>query len=107
MADLPSAYPLRDLFDAAVRHKAIKLTCLKCRHASVFDSHALWWLFHQRGWHDRFHEVQRRCVCTVCWYRDGLRVRHPTLELVNEPPTEARLPLPPELEWKRELRRRR
>ncbi len=105
--DLPSAYPLRDLFDAAVRHRGIKLTCRRCGHEKIFNAHALWWHFHKKGWKDRFHEVERRCVCTVCWYRGGHRVRHPDLELVEEVPCDARLPMPPELEWKRECRRRR
>lgn len=107
MADLPTAYPLRDLFDAAVRQKSIKLTCARCKHICIFDGHALWWLFQRRGWQDRFADVQRRCVCIVCSYNGGTKVRHPHLELVDETPTDTRLKMPSELDWKRELRRRR
>jgi ribosomal protein L44E len=107
MVDLPSAYPLRDLFDAAVRNRNIKLTCQACHHATIFDGHALWWLFKRRAWADRFPEVQRRMVCTVCFYRRSEKLRSAKLELVEEEPTETSLALPSELDWKRELRRRR
>ena len=107
MPDLPTAYPLRDLFDAAVRHKTVKLTCARCRHVTFFSSSALWYLFHRHGWQDRFGDVQKRCICLICLHRLGMKVRFPELELVDEPPTETRLPEPSEIEWKRELRRRR
>ena len=107
MPDLPTAYPLRDLFDAAVRHGGVRLTCRACRHSAVLDSHALWWLFHRNGWADRFRDVRKRCVCLMCLHRRGEKVRMPDLELVDEPPTDTSLPMPAELDWKRELRRRR
>jgi hypothetical protein len=107
MPDLPSAYPLRDLFDAAVRGRAVRLTCAKCRHAAVFSSRALWWLFHRKGWVDTFPEVRRRSLCIMCLHRQGMKVRNPEFELVDEAPTDASLPSPSELDWKRELRRRR
>jgi hypothetical protein len=107
MPDLPSAYPLRDLFDAAVRGRAVQLTCAKCQHGAVFSSHALWWLFYRKGWVDTFREVRRRCVCLACQHRRGAKVRDPEFELVDEAPTDTGLRMPPELDWKRELRRRR
>lgn len=107
MADLPSAYPLHDLFDAAVRGRSVRLTCGRCGHGAVFDSHALWWLFHRKGWSDTFREVRRRCLCLMCLHRLGLKVRDPRFELVDEPPTDSSLPMPTELDWKREMRRRR
>lgn len=107
MADLPTAYPLRDLFDAAVRHRSIRLSCRACGHVRVYDGHALWWFFHRRQWPDRFRDVQRRGVCTACLERLGLKVRNPRLELVEEEPTGDALPMPTAADWKRELRRRR
>lgn len=107
MPDLPTAYPLRDLFDAAVRHRTVKLTCRRCRHSNSFAAAALWWLFHQKGWKDRFVDVRRRCICLHCLHRFGEKVREPHLELVEEEPTDQTLPMPSELDWKRELRRRR
>jgi len=107
VADLPTAYPLRDLFDTAVRGRSIKLTCRRCGHVSVLNAHALWWLFHRNGWSDRLADVQKRCTCMICWYRLKEKVRRPSLELVHDEPTETRLPMPSELDWKRELRRRR
>jgi hypothetical protein len=107
VSDLPSIYPLRDLFDAAVRHSAVKLTCRRCGRVVIFSSHALWWRFQRRGWADRFDDVRKRCLCLMCLHRDGERVRNPELELVDEAPTDTSLPKPSEMEWKRELRRRR
>ena len=107
MADLPTAYPLRDLFDAAVRQGAVKLTCRQCRRVTIFPSHALWWLFHRNAWSDRFDDVRKRCLCLMCLHRTGAKIRYPDLELVDEPPTDSSLPMPSELDWKRELRRRR
>lgn len=105
--DLPSAYPLRDLFDAAVRHRSVKLSCRQCGHVRIFHGHALWWLFHRRGWPDRFAEVERRCLCGACLKRTGRKVRGAKLELVEEEPTGAPLPLPAQADWRRELGRRR
>jgi hypothetical protein len=107
MSDLPSAYPLRDLFDAAVRGRNIRLTCPRCGHGSVVSSQALWWLFHRKGWVDNFRQVARRCLCIMCLHRHGAKVRDPRFELVDEPPTDTSLPMPSELDWKREVRRRR
>ncbi|HEX6376132.1 MAG TPA: hypothetical protein VFZ91_10475 [Allosphingosinicella sp.] len=107
MPDLPSAYPLRDLFDAAVRNRNVRLTCTQCRHSAVFSSHGLWWLFHRKGWVDTFAAVRRRCLCIICLHRRGVKVRSPDFALVADPPTDLSLPMPSELDWKRELRRRR
>ena len=75
MSDLPTAFPLRDLFDVAARGRAVRLTCAKCRHGAVLSSHALWWLFHRKGWVDTFREVRRRCLCLMCLHRRGKKVR--------------------------------
>ncbi|MFL6846737.1 MAG: hypothetical protein ACJ8ER_17870 [Allosphingosinicella sp.] len=107
MADLPHAYPLKELFDAAARGRTIRLTCRECRHGAVFSSHALWWLFHRKGWVATFEEVRRRFVCLLCLHRRGAKVRNPEFELVDDAPTDTSLPLPSEIDWKRELRRRR
>jgi hypothetical protein len=107
MSDFPSAYPLRDLFDAAVRARGVRLTCSKCGHKAVLSSHALWWLFHRKGWADALRDVRRRCLCLLCLHRRGEKMRNPELELVNEAPTDDALPMPTELDWKREVRRRR
>jgi hypothetical protein len=107
MTDLPNPYPLRDLFDVAVRGRAVRLKCTRCGHGTVFSSHALWWLFNRKGWVDTLREVRRRCLCIMCLHRRGTKVRDPELELVDEAPTDDSLPMPSELDWKREVRRRR
>jgi hypothetical protein len=73
----------------------------------MLSASSLWYLFHRKGWRDRFEDVRRRCVCLICLRRRGLKIRNARLELVDEPPTATRLPEPPEPEWKREMRRRR
>jgi ribosomal protein L37E len=100
-------HPLRDLWDAAVRHKSVKLTCTRCGHSASFPAAALWWHFHRRGWNDRFGPVRRRMVCSVCWYERANKVRRPVLDLVDEAPSELRLAMPSSQAWKRELGRRR
>ena len=97
--------PIRDVFDAAVRGHTVKLTCLTCGHVRIFDPHALWWLFHQNGWNDRFPHVRRRAVCTRCLSRNGRKVRQPRLEVSYEPETGKPLPMPPLEKWKAEMRR--
>lgn len=107
MAKLPSPYPFRDLFDGAVRYSAVKLTCKRCKHAQILRAAALWWLFYRNGWADRFGDVQRRCYCLLCYHRRGEKVHYPALEFVDVEPTDDSLPMPSELDWKREQRRRR
>ena len=104
---LPSPYPLRDLFDAAVRGHTIRLTCWKCGHARVLHAHALWWKFHRRGWPAGFRDLKSRCVCLACLRNRREIIRNPRLQLVHEPITGEPLPLPPAHEWKREVGRRR
>ncbi|HEX8572492.1 MAG TPA: hypothetical protein VF759_07060 [Allosphingosinicella sp.] len=107
MSEPPSAFPLRDLFDAAVRGRSVRLTCRECRHSAILSSHALWWLFRKKGWRDGLGDARSRCICLMCLHTRRRKVRNPEFELVLEPPTETSLPMPPEMDWKRELRRRR
>ena len=107
MRDLPSAYPLRTLFDAAVRGYSIRLTCWRCGHVRVLHAHALWWKFHQRGWPERLPDLRSRCLCVPCYKERFQIIRNPRLELVHEEISGEPLPLPPAHEWKKELGRRR
>ena len=102
-----SAYPLRNLWDAAVRGYAIRLTCRRCRHVRTFHAVALWWLFERKGWANSFNEVRRRTICAAC--RDTRRqtIRHPKFELVHEEIDGDPLPLPSQQDWKRALARHR
>lgn len=86
------------LFEAAAFHKKIRATC-KCGHSSVFDPHALWWLFQRKGWDQRLKVLPGRFRCLRC---SSGRVR---VALVEEPVTIDRLPMPPEHEWKRAVSR--
>lgn len=87
------------LFEAAAWQYAIRATCRGCRHASIFDPHALWWLFQRKGWDDRLKAAASRFRCIRCGKTGA------DLVLVREMPTVATLPLPPENEWKRAISR--
>src|SRR5690349_3167721 len=97
------ANPIRDLFDAAVRRRNIRVSC-GCGHHAVLDAHALWWLFERNGWKIALPEVARRCICSRCVGAARGPRRPPQLEAVHEPATDQSLPMPPEAEWKRQLR---
>ena len=102
-----SAYPLHNLWDAAVRGYSIKLTCRACGNVRILHGVGLWWLFERKGWSDGFREVRRRSVCLSCRQRCGKVVRNPKFELVHEEITGEPLPLPSDREWKRALARHR
>jgi hypothetical protein len=67
----------------------------------------LWWLFERKNWRDTLADVRRRCVCLACLYRHRRKVRNREFELVHDEPTDTSLPMPSEMDWKRELRWRR
>jgi len=98
------ANPIRDLFDAAVRHNTIKVSC-KCGNVGIFDPHALWYLFERKGWRDHLPEVRKRMRCLQCFYAKRPRSLA-TLDLCRDNPTR-QLRMPDIHEWKRQLRRRR
>jgi hypothetical protein len=103
MGDL---HPFQDLYDAAIRHSAVQITCERCRHSNAFNLAALWWHFNRHGWNDRFAHVRRRLFCLPCWHLHGVKVR-PSLAFGDMPPTDTRLPMPSKADWAREARRRR
>jgi hypothetical protein len=107
MSDLPTAYPLRDLFDAAARGRNVQLSCTACGHVAILNGLALWWLFQRRGWLDDFRDVRRRSVCLACLRRSRRKVRTPEMKLVETDPTDTSLKLPSAADWRKELRRRR
>lgn len=47
-----------NLFEAAVWHKAIKVTC-QCGHSVTFNLHGLWWPFERKGWDMRLPQARR------------------------------------------------
>ena len=96
-----SANPVRDLFDATAHHVSLKFTCRGCRRARIFPAASVWWLFKRKGWTDWLRDVPKHFKCRVC------DRRHPALDLVNEAANDDSLPLPSEVDWKHELRRRR
>ena len=103
MAEL---HPFRDLYDAAIRHSAVRIVCDRCRHTAVFQTAALWRHFSLHGWNDRFEHVQTRLFCLPCWYHGGEK-RRPSIFFCDEAPTDTRFPMPTKQEWAHEARRRR
>jgi hypothetical protein len=103
VADL---HPFKDLFDAAIRHSAVRVTCDRCRHTVTFKTAALWRHFQRMGWDHRFAGVQRRLFCLRCWYRGGGKVR-PSIQFCDDEPTDTRFPMPSKAEWAQAARRRR
>jgi hypothetical protein len=99
-------HPNRDLYDAAIRHSAVRVVCNRCRRTTIFQTAALWRLFNRNGWNDRFEHVQKRLFCLVCWYHSGVKQR-PSMAFCDDPPTDTRFPMPEAHEWKHEARRRR
>lgn len=96
--------PISTIFDAAVRHQTIKVSC-KCGNVGIFDPHALWYLFHRRNWSERLGDVRKRMRCLQC-YHAGRKRTLAALEVSSEGHTR-QLAMPQITEWKRELRRRR
>ena len=93
------------LFEAAAWHKAIKVTCGRCRRSTAFNPHGLWWLFERKGWSDNLSDIARHLFCKECRATYGQRVRPPRIELVAETDDDLQLPLPDERVWKRAINR--
>lgn len=103
MSDL---HPFRDLYDAAIRHSAVRIVCDRCKHTAVLQTAALWQHFSRQGWNDRFEQVRARLFCLPCWYHGAVK-RRPSLFFCDDAPTDTRFPMPTNQEWKSEARRRR
>jgi len=97
--------PVWNLFDAAVRHYNLRITCSRCDHAEVYHAAALWKMFESRDWNDDLRVLAGRFYCPRCRQTRGVKVR-PKVELVDEPET-MRKPLPDDADWKRAISRRR
>lgn len=91
----------RDVFEAAARQHAVKVTCWNCKRTKVFDPHALWWLFERKGWNQSFKMIAERFRCQGCKRRGA------AIELVREQPTGAQPVMPDQFEWKRAISRYR
>lgn len=92
--------------DAAALHCAIRPVC-RCGHALTFDPHGLWWLFQQRRWDDRLAAARTRFWCISCRIGRKQKVHPIRIETVSDRSPGVVLPMPPEHEWKRQVRRLR
>ncbi|MCJ8157408.1 hypothetical protein [Sphingomonas sp. LaA6.9] len=101
---IASPNPMKDLFDAAARHKTLRFTC-RCGHSAIFDGHALWWRFEKKGWNDALRLVPFHMRCGKCRALGRPKIP-PRLELTDLD-NDTDLPMPSEEDWKRALRRRR
>ncbi|MGF7150093.1 hypothetical protein FHS96_003751 [Sphingomonas zeicaulis] len=93
------------MFDAAVRHRTIRLECPRCRRVAVYDPHAIWWLFERRHWPGGLRVVGRHFHCRQCREQSGERVR-PRVSASRDAPTHE-LPMPSLQQWHQALRRHR
>ena len=95
-----------NLFEAAAWQYAVRVSCGWCTHMAVFDPHALWWLFHRKGWDDHLPAAARRFTCIPCRQNWQMQAKGAArISLVREAPTVTSLPLPPEHEWKKAINR--
>jgi len=98
--------PIVDLFDAAARHRTIRLDCPRCQRVVIYDGHAVWWLFERKGWSSRLRLAARHFYGATCRRRRAETIR-PRVSLSEQDPTSQSLAMPDEREWKRALHRRR
>lgn len=91
------------VFEAACFHNSVKVLC-RCGHATFFQAHGLWWLFHRRHWSDVFRDMRERFYCSKCQVKYGKKVR-PIYVGASDQPSQKELPMPDEREWKRAVRR--
>lgn len=89
------------LFDAAVYQRAIRVRC-RCSHTARLNPYALWWLFYRKGWDQRLKVAKERLKCSRCGWKGFVLI-----DLVGEEWDKTSLPMPPETEWKRAVRRSR
>lgn len=91
------------VFEAAAWQETVKITCPH-GHSVVHDAHGLWWWCYRRRVSDNFLDLCRTLACSQCKDAGKGLVRPASVARSREKPT-AELPLPPEREWKRALRR--
>ena len=94
------------LTEAACWQSSIEAVC-RCGHSAIFDPHGLWWWFRQRSWDDSLTAAIGRFWCRRCVKNIGHRVRPIRLNLVPGSDADIQLPLPPQREWKRVVKRMR
>jgi hypothetical protein len=100
----------RTITDCALFHRNLAVSCQRCKRKTVFDGHALWWLFERRGWDDRLIAISRRFRCTACTRAKGAGPRRSEATVtvtVTEAPATVPLPMPDERAWKRLVSRQR
>jgi hypothetical protein len=92
------------VFDAATKHELVLIRCA-CRHWATHDPHGLWWLCYKRGWEGHFELLKPRFYCTRCYAVARERRRPVSIEGQQKGEATITLPMPPEREWKRALKR--
>lgn len=95
-----------NLLEAATLHRSALVTC-QCGHFARFETHCLWWHFHQRGWDDRGQALRERFWCRVCASKYRRKIRPVRIAFVNWTKGDFELPWPDERAWKQATRRLR
>lgn len=93
-----TANPIWNLFDAALRHRSIRVECSCCPNTAVFNAAGLWWHFHQKDWASSIRAAGNHIYCEPCRERTGCKMR-PRVSL-TEAPSNRYLEEPTDLEWK-------
>jgi hypothetical protein len=86
------------LFECAAWHLSVVAICRRCARETIFDPHALWWLFQRKSWDQTIRGATRRFRCSKCGAGAFL-----TWARSKEPNTV--LPMPDEREWKKAVSR--
>jgi hypothetical protein len=92
-----------NVFEAAAWHELVRVRCA-CSHWAAHDPHGLWWLCYNRSWDGNFSALRARFYCTCCFAVGRRKIRPVSIDTCQGEPT-ITLPMPPEREWKRALKR--
>lgn len=94
------------IFEAAVWHYLVKVSCSRCPHFTLFEPPGLWWRFHKKDWNQNFSDAWARFWCSQCAIQGDLKVRPRRLEAVkwNDRLPTTKLPDPDIWAWKRATR---
>ncbi|THD35697.1 MAG: hypothetical protein E7773_10140 [Sphingomonas sp.] len=86
------------IFECAAWHYSVVAICRRCARETIFDPHALWWLFERKHWDGNLKSATHRFKCTKCGAGAFL-----TWSRSKEANTS--LPMPSAADWKRAISR--
>ena len=90
--------------EAAALGRSIAPHC-QCGHFASFNGYGVWWRFTRKHWGQSLSQAKKRFYCRPCWEATFCKVTAIRLEVVDMSKLDVQLPMPPEREWKRAMRR--